>query len=165
MKMIEKRCYAASVALDQSTLWIVGGYNGNNSLNSTEFIKLGQPSVKGRDLPFTIGDHSMIQFDEKSIYIIGGRQNGSISNKIWIVDPTNELQVTKGPSLNIRRYFHGCAKMTLNGRTILVVAGGMGNGCETLNSVEILDPSENNVWTPGNVFEIYSSRTLFNKYI
>ena len=43
----------------------------------------------------------------------------------------------------------GCAKMTLNGRTILIVAGGWGEGLETLDSVEILDPSENNVWTPG----------------
>ena len=28
IKMIEKRTFAASVALDQSTLWIVGGFNG-----------------------------------------------------------------------------------------------------------------------------------------
>ena len=42
MKMIEKRYDAASVALDQSTLWIVGGWNGHlNDLRSTEFIKLG----------------------------------------------------------------------------------------------------------------------------
>ena len=87
----------------------------------------------------------MIQYDEKSIYIIGGFQNGSISNKTWIVDPTNEFQITEGPSLNKGRYSHGCAKMTLNGRTILVVAGGFG----ALDSVEILDPSENNVWTQG----------------
>ena len=39
-----------------------------------------------------------------------------------------------------------CAKMTLNGRTILNVAG---EGLETLDSEEILDPSENNVWTQG----------------
>ena len=30
----------------------------------------------------------------------------------------------------------GCARMTLNGRTILVVAGGLGEGLETLDSVE-----------------------------
>ena len=47
------------------------------------------------------------------------------------------------------RQEYGCAKMTLNGRTILVVAGGQGEGLETLDSVEILDPSANNVWTPG----------------
>jgi hypothetical protein len=87
----------------------------------------------------------MIQYDEKSIYIIGGDQNGSISNKTWIVDPTNEFQITEGPSLNKGRAYHGCAKMTLNGRTILVVAGGFG----ALDSVEILDPLGNNVWTQG----------------
>ena len=42
MKMIEKRVGAASVALDQSTLWIVGGTDERyNDLRSTEFIKLG----------------------------------------------------------------------------------------------------------------------------
>ena len=68
----------------------------------------------------------MIQYDEKSIYIIGGEQNGLKSKKTWIVDPIKEFQIKGGPTLNNRRYFHGCAKMTLYGRTILVVAGGFG---------------------------------------
>ena len=38
--------------------------------------------------------------------------------------------------------------MTLNGRTVLVVAGGH-EDYKNLDSVEILDPSENNVWTQG----------------
>ena len=92
----------------------------------------------------------MIQYDEKSIYIIGGTQNGQFnSKKTWIVDSTNGFKITEGPSLNKGRINHGCAKMTINGRTILVVAGGRGNGYENLDSVEVLDPSENNVWTPG----------------
>ena len=145
MKMIEERDSAASVVLDQNTLWVVGGYNGNR-LCSTEFIKLGQPSAKGPDLPFTISYHSMIQYDEKSIYIIGGWQNDSrFYNKTWIVDPTNKFKITEGPSLNKGRNGHGCAKMSLNGRTILVVAGGYG----AKDSVEILDPLGNNIWTPG----------------
>ena len=112
IKMIEKRANAASVALDQSTLWIVGGWNGNNDLSATEFIKLGQPSVKGPDLPFTISCHSMIQYNEKSIYIIGGDQNDSgFSNKTWIVDPTNGFKITEGPSLNKARNSHGCANL------------------------------------------------------
>ena len=100
LEMIEKRSYAASVALDQNTLWIVGGKDElDGDLRSTEFIKLGQPSVKGRDLPFTIINHSMIHYDEKSIYIIGGDQNVGSHNgsfpfkKTWIVDPTNEFQI------------------------------------------------------------------------
>ena len=153
IRMIAKREGAASVALDQSTLWIVGGWNGANSLNLTEFIKLGQPSVKGQDLPFTIRDHSMIQYDEKSIYIIGGYQNGSLSKKTWIVNPKNGFEIKEGPSLNKGRNSHGCAKMTLNGRTILVVAGGYNSGY--LDSVEILDPQgNNNVWTQGMFLKI-----------
>ena len=92
----------------------------------------------------------MIQYDEKSIYIIGGIQNNSFNcNKTWILDPTNEFQIKEGPSLNKGRSCNGCAKMTVNGRTILVVAGGFGNDDGRLDSVEILDPLKNNVWTPG----------------
>ena len=61
------------------------------------------------------------------------------------MDPTNEFKIKEGPSLNKGRRFHGCAKMTFNGRTILVVVGGYG----AEESVEILDPLENNVWTQG----------------
>ena len=151
MRMIEKRSNAVSVALDQRTLWIVGGTDeGYNGMSSTELIKLGQPSVKGPKLPFRISAHSMIQYDEKSIYIIGGIQNGRFSSKkTWIVDPTDEFQIKEGPTLNKGRHCHGCAKMSLNGRTILVVAGGYGEDYEVLDSVEILDPSGSNVWTQG----------------
>ena len=128
IKMLEKRIFPASVALNQRNLWIVGGYCIKASTeSSTEFIELGQPSVKGPDMPFTIHSHSMIQYDEETIYIIGGVQNNSLSNKTWIVDPKNGFQVREGPSLNEERYKHCCVKMTLNGRTILVVAGGFGN--------------------------------------
>ena len=95
----------------------------------------------------------MIQYDEKFIYIIGGYQNGSVSKKTWIVNPNNEFKITEGPSLDKGRDGHGCAKMTLDGKTILVVAGGYGEDFKTLDSVEILDPSGNNVWTPGLYLE------------
>ena len=150
IKMLEKRSSAASVVLDldQITLWVVGGNNGRNKLSSTEFIKMDQPSANGPVLPFSICFHTIIQYDETSIYIIGGWQNGSRSNKTWIVDPTKEFQIKEGPPLNVNREGHGCAKMKLNGRTVLVVAGGFGfEGF--LDSVEILDPTINKNWTLG----------------
>ena len=144
MKMLESRVLAASIALDDRTLWIVGGWDENDQdLSTTEFIKLGQPSEKGPDMPFDIWGHSMIQFNKKSIYIIGGYQgNSKCSNKTWIVDPTDEFKMREGPSLNVGRSNHGCAKISVNGRTIIVVAGGY------RDSVEILDPSTNK-WTLG----------------
>ena len=52
--------------------------------------------------------------------------------------PLNSFQIKEGPCLNNGRCSHGCAKMTFNGITILVVAGGYNGG--HLDSVEILDP-------------------------
>ena len=40
--------------------------------------------------------------------------------------------------MNEARRWHGMAKMTLNGRTILIVSGGQGEGLETLDLVEIM---------------------------
>ena len=171
MEIIEKRTGAAFVALDQSRFWIVGGFVGRfrktkEFMSSTKFMELGQPSVKGPDLPFTIEAHSMIQYDEKSIYIIGGYQNGSISKKTWIVDLSNGFKITEGPSLSKERAHHGCAKMIVNRRTILVVAGGyeLSEGRHPeLDSVEILDPSQNNIWTQGLYFKSISVELWFNK--
>ena len=56
--------------------------------------------------------------------------------------------------MNEGRERHGCAKMTINGRTILVVAGGVDDDSDALDSVEILDPSGSNVWTPGLYLKI-----------
>ena len=65
------------------------------------------------------------------------------------MDPTNEFRINEGPSLKKGRAGHGCAKMTINGRTILVVAGGLDDDSDALDSVEILDPLGNNFWTSG----------------
>ena len=151
---LKNKIYAsASVALQhQRTLWTVGGRNKSTAqvLSSTDFLKLGQCfTEEGPDLPFTISGHSMINYDEKSLYIIGGIQNNSKSNKTWIVNPTDGFKIREGPSLNEKRFGHQCAKMTINGRTILVVAGGYGKFLRPLDSVEILDPLRENKWNSG----------------
>ena len=59
MKMVEKRMAFTGIAFDETTLWIVGdSCEDNNVLCSTEFLKLGHPSVIGPDLPFKINIHS-----------------------------------------------------------------------------------------------------------
>ena len=45
--MLERRLEAGAVVLNQSTLWVVGGWNGKNDLSTTEFLNLGQKSVYG----------------------------------------------------------------------------------------------------------------------
>ena len=100
-------------------------------------------------MPVSITSHTMIQYNEKSIFIIAGMQNESISNRTWIADPTKGFKIRKGPPLNVERRGHGCAKMDINGRTILVVAGGFNDRYKCLDSVEILDPLTNQGWSLG----------------
>ena len=163
--MLEKRKSASSVVLNQRTLWVTGGNGGVEDKKSTELISLvdqQQPLVQeGPVLPFTIKSHSMVEANSTSIYIIGGVQNGRISNKTWISDPTNNFEITPGPPLNSEREGHCCSKMKIDGRSFLVVAGGnsffMELGVpmelETINdfkSVELLDLDAGNPkWQAG----------------
>ena len=70
--------------------------------------------------------------DSGNVYIIGGIQKGTflsqstdlISNQTWIVDPSKNFEMTSGPSLNMARVDHCCAKMEIDGKVFIVVAGG-----------------------------------------
>ena len=136
--MMIPRSSMSSVVLNDSKIWITGGFSNNGGLKSTEFFSLDQPAVPGPDLPFKVYDHSMVLVNCATIYLIGGFQDDHTSNRTWIIDPTNNFQTKVGPSLNIARNWHSCSKMTIKGRIFLVVAGGHNHG-KTLDSVELLD--------------------------
>ena len=141
-QMLEKRCFASSVVLNQTKLWVTGGGSSPGSyLASTEIISLDQSVIQGPTLPFSIDGHSMVQVNSKTIYLIGGVQNDLLSNKTWIVDPSNNYSMKEGPSMNIARFLHSSAKFKINGRDFLVVSGGQKSKTEFLDSVELLDTS------------------------
>ena len=148
--------YKNSVVLNPTTLWIVGGYDPDfNHLNSSEFIKLDKPSTIGPELPFQISGHSMIKLSYNAIFIIGGFQNGFISKKTWIIDPSDGFNIREGPSLNTRRYGHSCAKMISNGKIVLMVAGGRDDS-SYLDTVEMLKIDSNSAISKNWVFGKYS---------
>ena len=132
----------AGVVLNKNTFWITGN-------ETTEFIRLNKPPLhlKGPKLPFRSHSHSMIQIDSNTVYIIGGIQNGSKSKKTWIIkNPMEKFEIKEGPSLNESRSPCSCAKMKINGRIFIVVAGGGqskddGTFIGPTNSVELLDTS------------------------
>ena len=159
-KLLQDRRWASSVVLYNSVLWIVGGVDQN----STEFVYLDRPPSRGPELPFNIFSHSMIQYSPTAIYIIGGFQNCSISNRTWIVDPTNWLDMVEGPRLNYERCRHSCSKMKINGKTILVVAGGTGAN-DSGDTVELLDPTSDKGWIIGNKYENMYPRNFFKNII
>ena len=47
LKMLERRIFASSVVLNETTLWVTGGIGeGGHSLYSTEFIPIDQPPIR-----------------------------------------------------------------------------------------------------------------------
>ena len=117
-------------------------------MNTTKFFSLDKPPQKGPNLPFGVSSHAMVQVSPKAIYLIGGFQDDIITNKTWIIDPTNNFEVRKGPSLNEPRILHSCGKLMLNNKVYIVVAGGQNTDSDGwydtldgINSVEILDTS------------------------
>ena len=159
VKMLQKRFKSSSVVFHESTLWIIGGSNGLNSLYSTEFLSLNQPPFEGPDLPFCIHDHCVIQYDPNRIFLIGGMLNNSISEKTWIIDPRNGFCLRKGPTLNVARSGHSCTLMKFKDKNLIIVAGGTSHGSKYLDSVEILDPKSSEGWILGPTLplKIYGS--------
>ena len=56
----------------------------------------------------------MITYDESTIFIIGGYQDGMLSNRTWIIEFSNEFKIKEGPSLNIARYIRKNEKNVSN---------------------------------------------------
>ena len=146
LQLIEGRIFASSIVLNETRLWVSGGIGEKwNHMNSSEYISLDQPPEDGPELPFTVSSHCMVQVDSKSIYLIGGYQNGiPSSDKTWIIDPTNNFEMKEGPKMKYARHEHSCATMRLNNKIFIVVFGGHST------KPEILDTSSStNKWQFG----------------
>ena len=148
----DKRAFSAGVKINSTTLWILGGWNGSNDLDSTEFIIQGQSKgVPGPKLPYTLTCACTVKLSEEEIFVIGGVTLPIYaSKKVWIYYPQKGFIRHPGPSLNKGRFTHSCSTMTDGEKTLIIVAGGIGADNTVLDSVEIYDPNENK-WHSGNI--------------
>jgi len=138
MTMIKPRYGAASVVLNTTTMWVMGGY-GNGYLSSTEFITL-EKAVSGPSLPHAVSYHCAVKFNESQIYVIGGYVNGQYTNDVYVFNPLDNFSYIYHSTMNYQRGYHGCAVMKDGESLVIVVVGGW-DGNDYLDSVEILDPS------------------------
>ena len=77
-KMNEKRFRSASVMLNETTLWIMGGSASDYmTLISTEFITLdSDTSINGPSLPRGMDNFCAIKYNTSHIYLTGGYYSG-----------------------------------------------------------------------------------------
>ena len=68
-------------------------------------------------------------------YIFPGYQGDYVSKKTWIVNPLLDFEIREGPSMIVERREHSCGKMEINGKFLLVVAGGINENYSYLENV------------------------------
>ena len=64
---------AASVLLDNKTLWVTGGESNLGCVQTTELLILNQTEwIKGPDLPECLMEHCMVKLNNDTVLITGG---------------------------------------------------------------------------------------------
>ena len=141
------RSHSSGIALNDTTLWIVGG-NGPNGerLSTTEIVHLDKKVEEGPKLDQTLSSSCIISH-QKKIYIMGGYiGNGRRTNIVHIYDQDDVfLPPNNGPPMNQIRAWHSCTIFNSPGhenRPVAVVAGGEDDADN--KSAEIWDLSQRN---------------------
>jgi len=146
-EMTTKRGGAASIQLNSTTLWILGGHNGDVTIDSTEFLRADSSvGIPGPNLPIAMHSFCAVKFSEEEVYLIGGFTGTERLNTVYILNPMDSSHIV-GPALKSKRSEHTCGLISNGQETKIVVAGGW-DGNDDLSSVEIFDPTTNN-WIPG----------------
>ena len=139
-----KRYYAATTKTPSGAQWITGGIDGSdNRLKTTELIG-GMSAAAAPDLPVALRSHCIVALPAGRTIIIGGT-NGTDQQETHLYS-WQERRWTRGPPLRTARHSHSCGVMDMEGRAVIVVAGGFG-----IQSVELLDAAmqDGDSWSIG----------------
>ena len=119
---------AASIVLNDNTLWVTGGINYGGTLASTEYLKM-TGTMPGPDLPMALDEHAMVTINNTCSMVIGGWDgyNGVNSASTFYHDH-NEGEWINGPSLMQARSEHAAGIVTddVTDEPFVAVTGGLG---------------------------------------
>ena len=146
------RMYAASIIINDHTLWVTGGYTeSEDSTASTEFVTV-TGTMLGPDLPIALQKHAMVAINSTFSMVIGGESGYLFVNyaSTFFYD-RNEGEWINGPSLMQARYDHAAGIVTdeVTEQDFVAVTGGIGGGYY-LGSTEILQDGE---WVQGKIID------------
>ena len=103
-------------------------------------------SLLGPELPEPFWYHCMTKYSEDEIIIIGG---DGPKTKTIMVDVPNGFIMNEGPPLIHYRLGHACETFQLDGRTMVIVVGGLAGRYS--NVTEIWDPMSQFGWQEGKL--------------
>jgi N-acetylneuraminic acid mutarotase len=142
--------YAGAAQLQDGTLLVTGGWNGQESLNITEIFTEAGWESNIPSLPVTIYAHCIVSVNSTTVMVIGGNQNDKTEGKTFYFT-FGELRWREGPALKYKRSYHSCGKIRRDKESqemSIIVAGGLFES-SFLSSVEILDEGSNE-WQTGH---------------
>ena len=118
------RLYAASVVLNDNTLWVTGGYN-IGILASTEYVTL-TGTIIGPDLPIALAHHAMVAINSTCSMVIGGHDEEDEYSASTFYYDRNEGEWITGPSLILARARHAAGIVTdeVTDEDVVAVTGG-----------------------------------------
>ena len=147
--MSVERMDAASIVLNDNTLWVTGGVNPVR-LASTEYVK-ETGTMPGPDMPMALVNHAMVAINSTCSMVIGGESNDLVSSASTFFYDRNEDEWITGPSLMQAREWHAAGIVTdeVTDEHIVAVTGGRGySDSSYLDSTEILQDGE---WIQGKI--------------
>ena len=152
--MTEARSFASSVVLTMEPyLWVTGGWNGTNRLQSTELVS--QNTTKpGPILPEPMSHMCIVTTGTDQIMIIGGTTNSGHSKKSYKYDMSdqNDTKYENGPTLRVQRSALACGLLlTEDKRDLTVVVAGGGDAEKSIETWTVQDDSRESFQLKGEL--------------
>ena len=120
-------------------LLLSGGDDDRDWVTTTQLIDANAVTEARQDLPVKISTHCNVMLNSTHYMVIGGQNtNHSYRAETFIFDLVRG-EWFDGPSMNVKRGFHGCARMVLGEKSIVWVTGGSDGEDHLLQSMEYLD--------------------------
>ena len=149
--MSVERMDAASIVLNDNTLWVTGGRNSGGLLASTEYVTM-TGTMLGPDMPMGLSGHAMVAINSTCSMVIGGYSNYGYALTYFY--DHNEGEWNTGPSLMQGRFWHAAGIVTdeVTDEHFVAVTGGSNafDSSGALESTEILQDGE---WVLGKINE------------
>ena len=171
--MSVERMDAASIVLNDNTLWVTGGESKDGyPIASTEHVKMSG-SMPGPDMPMPLDSHAMAAINSTVSMIIGGFDGSGLDGTSSTFYYNHiEGEWSDGPSLMQSRYHHAAGIVTdeLTNENFVSVTGGYlfaMSQTGIYSSKVILDSSEilqDGKWIEGKVKSIMSHNLSFENF-
>ena len=118
------RSFAASIVLNENTLWVTGGLGDSGLLESTEKITI-TGTILGPNMPLALSSHAIVAINSTCSMVIAG-YDGSSFNDLTFYHDNIEGEWINGPSLLQFRYSHAAGIVTdeVTNENFVAVTGG-----------------------------------------